>query len=291
MKKFISVILFTIAIIYCTVPFVAYAEENVSEISKRDELNELYDEVLHSIDIVGYPTKYSDNSRNMLYNAISFADELLNKEPDYVSDTEYQNCLDMLSFAYNNLCIDVFYAKETYVLSLNEHNENNFYDENDWNKFSEKRDALRDSFKTNNEYVISYTFFELIDSFVNMTSKYTLSGDVNNDGIVNIDDATLVQKYIANSENLTEVQKVLASLNGGCFTVVPALNIDTVTELQMYFADLYKSGTKHCSYGETYVDNFGNTFNTMITMYWEFTDDRYAYVDAKVKELELEGVI
>lgn len=158
-------------------------------------------------------------------------------------------------------------------------------------KSYKKRDALRDSFKTNNEYVISYTFFELIDSFVNMTSKYTLLGDVNNDGKVNIDDATLVQKYLANTENLTEIQKALASLNGGCFTVVPALNIDTVTELQMYFADLYKSGTKHCSYGETYVDNFGNTFNTMITMYWEFTDDRYAYVDAKVKELELEGVI
>ncbi|GEM_PF-4560154 len=66
MKKFISVILLTVVIIYCTVPFVAYAEDNSNESSKRDELNELYVEVLHSVDIVGYPTQYSDNSRNML---------------------------------------------------------------------------------------------------------------------------------------------------------------------------------------------------------------------------------
>lgn len=40
-----------------------------------------------------------------------------------------------------------------------------------------------------------------------MTSKYTLPGDVNNDGKVSIYDATLVQKYLVGMEELTELQK------------------------------------------------------------------------------------
>lgn len=290
MKRFISIIL-AMMLICCAVPFTAYAADDNTYTSKRDELDALYRDVMYSIEIVGYPDPYSENSLNMLFNAISSADKLLNDNSDSISDVEYQLCIDMLNFAYNNLCIDVFYAKETYVLSLNEHNETGFYDEYDWNDFCAKRDNLRDSFKTDNEYVITYAFFELVDSFMNMTSKYTLPGDVNNDGKVNIDDATLIQKYLANMDELTELQKGLASLNGSCFIEVPNVNIDTVTKLQKCMAGMIEPSTKNYSYGETYADNFNNKFNTMITMYWEFTDDRYEYVDAKVKELEFEGII
>ncbi|MCH5297962.1 MAG: dockerin type I repeat-containing protein [Ruminococcus sp.] len=290
MKKIISIIL-VLTLLCSVVPFTVYAADDNKYKSKRDELIALYLDVKESIETVGYYDPYSENSLNMLFNAFISADELLEDDSDSISDMEYQLCFAMLNFAYNNLCVDVFYAKETYVLSLNEHNENGFYDENDWNDFVTKRDNLRDSFKTGNEYVISYAFFELVDSFIDMTSKYTLPGDVNNDGKISVDDATLVQKYLAGVEELTELQQGLASLSGTCYYAVSKVNIDTVTRLQKCSAGLFQPSSKHYSYGETYVDNFGNTFNTMITMDWEYIDYRYEYVDAKVSELEADGVI
>lgn len=97
------------------------------------------------------------------------------------------------------------------MLSLNEQNNNGFYDEADWNDFSVKRDALKTSFKTNDEKTISDAYFALYDSFIAMTNKYTIAGDVNNDGVINIDDVTLIQKYVAGLTSFTNLQVELAS--------------------------------------------------------------------------------
>lgn len=69
------------------------------------------------------------------------------------------------------------------------------------------------------------------------------------------------------------------------------MNVDAVTRLQKCSAGLFQPSPKYYSYGETYVDNFNNTFNTMITLDLDFIDYRYEYIEAKVHELEAEGVI
>lgn len=58
---------------------------------------------------------------------------------------------------------------------------------------------------------LTKAFKEMMTSYNKMTNAYTVKGDVNGDGEVNIEDATLVQKYVAHIENLTGAQKMLTN--------------------------------------------------------------------------------
>lgn len=296
MKKIISIILVLI-MICCTIPFTAFAAEDTDIESLRKELAMLTFLAEERIDNVGDLMPHAHSSYERLQNGIDFGVDVLYDEESTAEN--YNEAIDLLTYALNHPTIETHYLKYSYVLSTFEHNENGFYYEDDWNDFSQKRDALRDSFKTNDEEFISDAFFELHESFVNMTSKYTLAGDVNNDGKVNIDDATLVQKYLAGEENLTELQKALAlSYDNGYYDKldIPKPNVDCVTGLQKCAAGLIEQHTLPYSYGVKYTDSFDVTYNTKLVLYtqiWpgEEEYDYVKYVEAKARELEAEGVI
>ncbi len=296
MKKIISIILVLI-MICCTIPFTAFAAEDTDIEPLRKELEMLAYKAYECINYVGDVMPHAHSSYERLQNGLDFAIDVLYDEESTVE--KYNEAIDLLTYAFNNPTLETYYVKYNYVLSTFEHNENGFYYEDDWNDFSEKRDALRDSFKTNDEEAISKAFFALHKSFVNMTSKYTLTGDVNNDGKVNIDDATLVQKYLAGQENLTELQKELVmSYDNYIYDGldIPKPNIDCVTGLQKCAAGLTKQHTLPFSYGVNYTDSFGVTYNTKITLYthiWPATEeyDYVEYVTTKTAELEAEGII
>lgn len=297
MKKIISIILVLI-MICCTIPFTAFAAEDTADIEPlRKELEMLAYKAYGCINYVGDVMPHAHSSYERLQNGLDFAIDVLYDEESTVE--KYNEAIDLLTYAFNNPTLETYYVKYNYVLSTFEHNENGFYYEDDWNDFSEKRDALRDSFKTNDEEAISKAFFALHKSFVNMTSKYTLTGDVNNDGKVNIDDATLVQKYLAGQENLTELQKELVmSYDNYIYDGldIPKPNIDCVTGLQKCAAGLTKQHTLPFSYGVNYTDSFGVTYNTKLVLYthiWPATEeyDYVKYVTTKTAELEAEGII
>lgn len=297
MKKIISLIL-VLVMFCCIIPITAYASDVYHYNAKKEELYSIHDRVEYALMIDGELRPYTNTSYQLLIDAMESADELLCKDSATVSDSEYQECIDNLTFAYENICIKPHFAKETYVLSLKEQNKNGFYDEDKWSDFTTKRDALRDSFKTNDEYVISDAYFALENSFIKMTSGYK-SGDVNNDGKVNIDDATLVQKYLAGQEDLTELQKELVmSYDNYIYDGldIPKPNIDCVTGLQKCVAGLTKQHTLPFSYGVNYTDSFGVTYNTKLVLYthiWPATEeyDYVKYVTTKTAELEAEGII
>ncbi len=296
MKKIISIILVLI-MICCTIPFTAFAAEETDIKSLRKELEMLAYKAYGCINYVGDVMPHAHSSYERLQNGLDFAIDVLYDEESTVE--KYNEAIDLLTYAFNNPTLETYYVKYNYVLSTFEHNENGFYYEDDWNDFSEKRDALRDSFKTNDEEAISKAFFALHKSFVNMTSKYTLTGDVNNDGKVNIDDATLVQKYLAGQENLTELQKELVmSYDNYIYDGldIPKPNIDCVTGLQKCVAGLTKQHTLPFSYGVNHTDSFGVTYNTKLVLYthiWPGAEeyDYVEYVTTKTAELEAEGII
>lgn len=296
MKKIISLVL-SLIMICCTIPFTAFAAEDTDIEPLRKELEMLAYKAYGCINYVGDVMPHAHSSYERLQNGLDFAIDVLYDEESTVE--KYNEAIDLLTYAFNNPTLETYYVKYNYVLSTFEHNENGFYYEDDWNDFSEKRDALRDSFKTNDEEAISKAFFALHKSFVNMTSKYTLTGDVNNDGKVNIDDATLVQKYLAGQENLTELQKELVmSYDNYIYDGldIPKPNIDCVTGLQKCVAGLTKQHTLPFSYGVNYTDSFGVTYNTKLVLYthiWPATEeyDYVEYVTTKTAELEAEGII
>lgn len=296
MKKIISLVL-ALIMICCTIPFTAFAAEDTDIEPLRKELEMLAYKAYGCINYVGDVMPHAHSSYERLQNGLDFAIDVLYDEESTVE--KYNEAIDLLTYAFNNPTLETYYVKYNYVLSTFEHNENGFYYEDDWNDFSEKRDALRDSFKTNDEEAISKAFFALHKSFVNMTSKYTLTGDVNNDGKVNIDDATLVQKYLAGQENLTELQKELVmSYDNYIYDGldIPKPNIDCVTGLQKCVAGLTKQHTLPFSYGVNYTDSFGVTYNTKLVLYthiWPGAEeyDYVEYVTTKTAELEAEGII
>lgn len=296
MKKIISLVL-VLLMICCTIPFTAFAAEDTDIEPLRKELEMLAYKAYGCINNVGDVMPHAHSSYERLQNGLDFAIDVLYDEGSTAE--KYNEAIDLLTYAFNNPTLETYYVKYNYVLSTFEHNENGFYYEDDWNDFSEKRDALRDSFKTNDEEAISKAFFALHKSFVNMTSKYTLTGDVNNDGKVNIDDATLVQKYLAGQENLTELQKELVmSYDNYIYDGldIPKPNIDCVTGLQKCVAGLTKQHTLPFSYGVNYTDSFGVTYNTKLVLYthiWPGAEeyDYVEYVTTKTAELEAEGII
>lgn len=76
-------------------------------------------------------------------------------------------------------------------------------------------------------YYVEYTF----DS-----TKNYISGDVNNDGTVNVLDATELQKYVAELSTLNDEQLAVADINGdGKISVLDA------TEIQKYVAEIITS--------------------------------------------------
>ena len=68
------------------------------------------------------------------------------------------------------------------------------------------------------------------------SGKTPFYGDIDGDGVISIDDATLIQMYIADLREFTPNQKLIADVNldGG-------IDITDVTLIQMYIADLIPS--------------------------------------------------
>lgn len=78
---------------------------------------------------------------------------------------------------------------------------------------------------------------------VSAESEYTqlekfIYGDVDMDGVVTVKDATLIQKYVAQLENLSLIQKQAAKINGNIISVRNA------TEIQKYVAQIKVNDSK-----------------------------------------------
>ena len=83
------------------------------------------------------------------------------------------------------------------------------------------------------QHTLTLTFDDgSIDVVLNILPEYQI-GDVDLDGNVSINDATLIQFYLAELETLSEQQLLLADTNGD-----GEVTINDATHLQEYLADL-----------------------------------------------------
>lgn len=106
------------------------------------------------------------------------------------------------------------------------------------------RFKIKDNAKTSNvnlsydeEDIFNVNFdnvkFETVNGKVEVKDSKLLIGDVNLDGVVSVDDATLLQKYVAGSVELNDTQLAVADArNNG------SIDIDDVTHIQKYIAGL-----------------------------------------------------
>ena len=178
--------------------------------------------------LLGRSEVYSGNIEPEYTNAI----ELYNN-PDS-TDAECKHAGDVLLYDFLNFDVVSDFARKTYDIAVNEQNYNNWYTDEQWNDFQNKLSDLGKILDTVDSGImfskqITTKFEALLKTYNEMTNAYTVKGDLNKDGTVNVLDVTLLQKYLANSANLTGAQKMLAGA-----TKYENPSITDVTTIQKY---------------------------------------------------------
>lgn len=190
-----------------------------------------------------YAYYYYDHSYKLAEEILSLSEE--------TESIELQNKYDELKDFYENPWIRPSGAGYTCYYAVNEKNDNNWYSDEIWNTFVEKREKLFNALSVNNpnfelkEYgegildkdytikqqkYISECFYELLEVFNTMTCQNIVLGDVNGDGVVSVVDATLVQKYIVGVVDFNCAQKLRARVNWNAFPIT----VKESTTIQKY---------------------------------------------------------
>lgn len=210
---------------------------------------------------------------------------------------ELQQAYDHLNDVGSYMYISDSYATATYILALEETNDNGWYNENDWNNFTQSREALRLALNKGNEKLINDTYRKLYDSFTVMTSRYCIASDLNKDGNVSINDVTLILRHNAEVIKLNSAQIMLAqcytdNINNFSSYTYEKLNVSSATKLQRLLAETenYKLNNEPNAFDQfVYTNSFGDKFNYMIFL--RFPDERGFWIDQKINQLKTEGLL
>ncbi len=233
MKKIISIILCAV-ILFSSIASLnvsAFEVDRSNKVTLIDLIN-LHRNFYNYWFAIGGVNPYGGYSRISMRELIVEARKIID-DPNATDEQIQKIYYDMWDQA-NNMAIVPVYAYNTYENAVKEENYNNWYSEEDWNRFTEKRENLKNKiykyygiYRYDNgyvkltyigpapleevaEYAVSDAFYEMLKVYNQMTNEYQLTGDLNRDGKADIQDVTLIQKYIAEQEKLTGAQKMLA---------------------------------------------------------------------------------
>lgn len=227
MKKFISIFLIT-AMLFSTVSSLGVSA--TQELTPYRDLTTLRYYTNYYLSSTGmckpfywYDTKIEDALKNI--------NEVLRDKTS--TDEDYLIAYNTLFSADYNLTIAPDFAEGAYNLALKEQNYNNWYSEEDWERFETTRASLGKALETQLPTKISEAFYDMLYSYNVMTNRYTLKGDINKDGVVNITDVTLIQKYLVGNAELTGAQKMLTSAYN-----YENIDINEATTIQKYSINL-----------------------------------------------------
>lgn len=230
MKKFLSLVL-SFTLLSCAFCFDASA---ASTPDARQLLHALIDGHDNVYSVWGEPDPYFEDEAVAIYVE---AREVLKDS----SSTE-EDCLNavnkLVDADLNKVYIRPVVAQKTYENAIKEQNYNNWYSESDWNEYQNKLADLKaalDNITSDLELSKELTdaFHAVLKVYNKMTNEHTLKGDINGDDNVNVEDVTLLQKYIVDSENLTGAQKMLSGAE-----YYEQLSIKDVTAIQKYIVQL-----------------------------------------------------
>ncbi len=239
---------------------------------------------------LGFERPFAGSSVVRMHDIIDRAN-MITKNGRDATDEEIQTLYYDLWEQANNITIAVDYAFLSYEKACKEQNYNNFYSEEDWSSFVQKRENLKTTidkyygiYRYENgmlkvtyigpeylsetaEIAVSDAFYAMLKQYNEMTNEYTVIGDVDKDGDVTIKDATLIQKYLVETENLTGAQIMLAGANNYDYeniTVMQATEIQKkIVECEdVKFGDKIFIPKDGCF--ESYERRMERTFNYII---------------------------
>lgn len=228
-------------------------EKQIQDITEMSEFAQRYADLTSQVGNPIHPYDYS-----YLHNIETQSNEIENKsnsllyfDGDISLLGDINNSYSTLKLLLSHPIIDAEYASYTYFLSLNENNYNDFYNSDDWDMFVEYRENLHTALADVTSDIanisiesptqiqkekITDAFFKLNELYNEMSLNNALMGDVNCDGSVDIDDATLVQNYLAGNIELTQAQLLRATTTDNAYKNGPVVDISSATNIQKYLS-------------------------------------------------------
>ena len=184
-----------------------------------------------------------------------YAKNVLNDDSSTYDDY-HKACEEILDLVLNRQYINYEYAYATYQNALNEKNIDGWFTDEEWRVFQDeivKLKAALDAIEIDENDPLKYNkiqdeeklqaltdaFHALLRSYNTMTNRNAVIGDVNGNGKVDIDDVTLIQKYLAEMCDLNGAQRMRASIYANYFTRrnYEKISVADVTQLQCFIAE------------------------------------------------------
>ena len=252
MKKLISVVL-CVAMLCCTMAVSAFSVNAVDNDETQELRTELYDIchlILNPPDYTGEPDPfYSVESYHRLQASAKVGLPVAENP-----DSTYEE----LKQAYDNLinvelCISSTNAQESYNFAVAEPFNANWWTESLWTEFQTKIADLKTALDGGDEKTIDTAYKAVNYTLNEACNSKKIHGDVNGDGEVTITDVTLIQKYCAELETFSMVQKfnLLNNYNYDNATRF-APKIDDATSLQKELIGLIDGSY----YSKVYNDDY-----------------------------------
>lgn len=226
MKKIISLILIVCMLVTSACFAVSAANEDSLE---KQKLKYLIDLVDGYYSIWGEPVTFTPLMKSYSDAKTALADE---NSTDY----DYYYARKNLFDDHLNMYVVEGFAEETYKKAREEKNYNNWYTDEQWANFQSKLDDLGKALETHDSYYskdLTVAYMAMMKAYNEMTNAYTLKGDLDRSGEVDVKDATLLMKYLARLEDLTGAQKMLSGS-----AKYEDLTITDATRIQKYIARL-----------------------------------------------------
>ena len=274
MKKIISIILAVTLVLISIVP--AFATTDVESAA-----NELISDALgymryYAYNNMTYPYYYPIWSNTTADESIELYDEIYNFSYNSMEDVEAERA------KLDQLCATATISKSELKFMIDlfekENNDNNYYNIDTWNEFLNTLENGKTAYENGSEEDIHIAYVNMRNEYNKICLYNKNMGDINNDGVVSVLDATYLQKAVIGLVDLNSSQLTVAYDNSGSIikpditdaTVIQKIALKIDIEINNYGSHI----TKLEDFGELplypEVRRFGSNTEPNNAVYYQY---------------------
>lgn len=269
MKKIISILLSVLLVMITTVT--VFAENNTVDSNDGNtylSLSEAKNDVLNLVNAYRLHFIYYDkmvplevpmqsiSSQNNLSNLLNTVEKII---PDCKTIDECIEKRKLIEDAVDTLYIDSSELKWIIDYLKKDYESTGYYDVNTTAEIKAVYEQAQANYNSGNEREMHISYFELRNLLDKLCLYNLVAGDVNKDGIFNVDDITLMQKNFAGLTKFNSSQNFLSTINEHS-------NIDVVTSWQKELAGILSKSKK---------DRINEEINTLSNSEFLNPDEKY----------------
>ena len=157
---------------------------------------------------------YSDESTNNLRSIINENNELISRanKGEKIPPEMYEEGYNNMVQAAENLHMHKRELEFIIDINKSQKNSDNYFDDEMWNKYQENILKAEEALESDDPNTIDEWYYKMLYQH-NKLCVYNLTlGDVNGDGVFNVDDVTYYQRKLADNSDCFNYSQILVSL-------------------------------------------------------------------------------